>query len=114
MLDDYTKVCANPLAHAGEVQGELVAVLVLIEGENGILLDNIAVSPACQGLGVGKQLMRFAEELAAERGHETIDLYTHEAMTENIAMYTRLGYQEVSRKEVNGYARVYMRKALAG
>ena len=34
-------------------------------------------------------------------------------MTENQALYARLGYREFERRTEKGYPRVYMRKALA-
>ena len=33
-------------------------------------------------------------------------------MTENQAMYTKIGYREYDRREEDGYSRVYMRKSL--
>ncbi len=56
--------------------------------------------------------MQLAENEAKGRGYSEIQLYTHEKMTENIAMYTNMGYVEVSRRVVNGYDRVYMSKQL--
>jgi len=38
--------------------------------------------------------------------------YTHERMTENIAMYMAMGYDELERKRVGSFDRVYMRKLL--
>ena len=45
-------------------------------------------------------------------GYGHLDLYTHERMTENIAMYERIGYVEVDRRTERGFPRVYMRKRL--
>jgi hypothetical protein len=41
-------------------------------------------------------------------------LVTHEAMTENQAIYARLGYTETARRSEDGYRRIYMEKPLAG
>ena len=49
---------------------------------------------------------------AHRKGFTAIELYTHELMTENIALYRRLGYEEFARRAEKGYKRVYMRKAL--
>ena len=35
-------------------------------------------------------------------------------MTENIALYTRLGFEETGRGRQDGYDRVFMRKQVAG
>ncbi len=39
-------------------------------------------------------------------------MYTHATMVESIALYSRLGFQEVERKREQGYRRVFMRKLL--
>jgi ribosomal protein S18 acetylase RimI-like enzyme len=77
-----------------------------------MLLDNIAVDPACQGAGLGRELLAFAEQTARAAGHDVIRLYTNAAMTENIALYTRIGYAETHRVGEKGFRRVYMEKKL--
>ena len=39
----------------------ITAIIVLLPTANHLLLDNIAVSPARQGLGLGRRLLAFAE-----------------------------------------------------
>jgi len=63
--------------------------------------------PSAQGLGVGRLLMEFAEQLAVRRR-----LDTNEIMTENISLYSHLGYVEVDRHIEDGYRRVFMEKRL--
>ena len=108
-LTDFNSGSANS-------QG-IMGVLVLIEVEpekrlGGFRLDNVALHPAVQGKGLGRQLMALAEEVATERGHETIHLYTHERMTENLSIYQRSGYEEVERRSEKGFTRVYLQKRL--
>jgi len=112
MLDDYAQVVRAHRVRVAIHGDEIVGVSVLIDQPDGILLDNVAVSPKHQGYGIGKQLIAAAEKESRALGHDSIDLYTHELMSENIAMYARIGYREVARREVNGYRRVYMRKDL--
>ncbi len=47
------------------------------------------------------------------QGYGELRLYTHVTMTENIALYTRIGWIETHRGEQDGYARVFMRKVLS-
>jgi ribosomal protein S18 acetylase RimI-like enzyme len=75
-----------------------------------MLLDNVAVAPAAQGSGLGRKMLEFAEAEAVEAGYRSIRLYTNEAMTENIELYTRMGYSETHRVEEKGFRRVYMSK----
>ena len=77
-----------------------------------MLLDNIAVSPGAQGLGYGRALLEFAERGALDAGYESIRLYTNEAMVENIALYSRIGFVETHRIEEKGLRRIYMVKPL--
>lgn len=112
VLADYRALIAARSVHVLEVSGDTVGVLVVVEHDGRLLLDNVAVSPAAQGHGHGRRLIAFAEDLARGAGHRAIDLYTNEAMTENLALYRRLGFVETRRVREAGYARVYMRKAL--
>lgn len=112
MLENYRDVVQQHSAFVIDVQGQIAGILVLIHQTDSILLDNVAVHPANQGMGIGRDLMDFAEAEARRQGFQAIDLYTHECMTENIKLYKRLGYVETERRTEKGYARVYMRKHL--
>ncbi len=113
MLDDYAQRVADDQAWVLEEAGLIVGILVLEETPSGFLLDNIAVLPDRQGEGYGRRLMAFAEAEARRRGFAAIQLYTHALMTENIALYRRLGFVETRRGSEKGYDRVYMIKRLA-
>jgi GNAT superfamily N-acetyltransferase len=102
-------------ADAGQVWviGEpIVGVIVLVRQDGGLLVENVAVSPAAQGTGLGRQLMEFAEHQAMALGLRRLHLYTHEVMVENLAIYARLGYRETDRRTQDGYHRVFMEKLL--
>jgi len=113
MTDDYAARIAAGQAWIEERDGTPVGALVLEDTADGLLLDNIAVSAAMRGKGLGKGLMDFAEAEARRRGHGRIWLYTNEKMVENIALYSRLGYAETHRSEQAGHRRVFLEKRLA-
>jgi ribosomal protein S18 acetylase RimI-like enzyme len=113
MLDDYAARIADDQAWILEDAGRITGILVLEETPGGFLLDNIAVPPEFQGKGYGRALVEFAEAEARRRGFAEIRLYTHEMMTENIALYTRVGFKETHRISEKGYDRVYMTKQLS-
>ena len=50
----------------------------------------------------------------ADAAMTQIHLYTHALMTENIALYRRIGFIETHRVSEKGYDRVYMTKQLHG
>ena len=77
-----------------------------------LLLDNIAVRPDRQGEGLGLRLIGFAEGETRRLGHAELRLYTHVIMTENIALYARVGFVETGRGREAGYDRVFMTKRL--
>ena len=112
MLDDYNARIAAGQAWVLEVANEIAGVLVLEDGPDCFLLDNIAIRPDRQGIGYGRQLMDFAEAQAARRGWQAVTLYTNALMTKNIAIYTKRGYTQQDRRTEKGFDRIYMTKAL--
>ena len=112
MLDDYNARIAAGQAWVLEVANEIAGVLVLEDGPDCFLLDNIAIRPDRQGIGYGRQLMDFAEAQAARRGWQAVTLYTNALMTENIAIYTKRGYIQQGRRTEKGFDRIYMTKSL--
>ena len=113
MLDDYTALISDGrVSVLEEADRTMAAIIVLLPEPDHLLLDNIAVRPDRQGQGLGRRLIAFAEEQARRLGHSEVRLYTHETMTENIALYTRLGFVETGRGQQAGYDRVFMTKRL--
>jgi ribosomal protein S18 acetylase RimI-like enzyme len=112
MFDDYAALIEEQRVHVLDNDGEIDGILVLIPEEESMLLDNVAVSPRAQGQGLGRKLLEFAEQSALGAGYRSIKLYTHEATTENIALYSRIGYIETHRAEEKGLRRIYMTKLL--
>lgn len=112
MLDDYARRVADGSVWVMAEGDSVVGLVVLLPADDYVLLDNIAVDPACQGQGIGRALMAFAEQEARRRGFREIRLYTHQMMHENVVLYPRLGYEETGRGEQDGYARVFFCKRL--
>jgi ribosomal protein S18 acetylase RimI-like enzyme len=110
MLADYAaEVESGRLWVAGE---PIAGLIELIETGDSLHVANVAVHPSAQGTGLGRRLMEFAEEQARQRGLTRLDLFTNEVMTENQAIYARLGYRETARRTEDGYRRVYLEKLL--
>jgi GNAT superfamily N-acetyltransferase len=112
MLDDYAARIAADQVWVLEDAGEIAGVLVLEDGPDCFLLDNIAMRPDRQGRGFGRMLLDFSEAEAVRCGWATITLYTHVLMVENIAIYAARGYAERERRTEKGFDRVYMEKRL--
>lgn len=90
----------------------VLGLIVLVANPDHLLIENVAVDPAHQGAGVGRALLGFAEDTAREVGLDAIRLYTHEKMSENLALYARLGYSEFERRDKGGFALVFLSKDL--
>ncbi len=114
MLDDYARRVAAGQAWVLDEGGAFAGALVLEDaGDGTLLLDNVAVAPSAQGKGHGQALIAFAEAEARRRGCREVRLYANVLMTENLALYGRLGFRETGRVSEKGYERIYMAKAVA-
>lgn len=112
MLEDYHVLVTEGRVTVADVADRLAGLIVLLPQPDHLLLDNVAVAPEGQGRGLGRRLIAFAEAEACRLGLHEIRLYTHITMTENIALYRRLGFVETHRGEQAGYSRVFMRKPI--
>jgi len=112
MLDDYAARIDEGTVWVLEQRAVIAGLVVLLPGPNYLLLDNIAVSPSRQRLGLGRRLLAFVEAEALRRGYREVRLYTHQTMVENQRLYASIGYEETGRGTEAGYDRVFMRKRL--
>ena len=113
MEQDYDVVVRDLDVTIAEADGAAVGLVALEDDpEEGFTVDNVAVHPDAWGRGVGRTLLLHAEAEARRRGHTSIRLYTHSTMTENLALYTRIGYVEYDRQAVDPGEVVFLRKPL--
>jgi len=110
VLADHAALVAAGDVHVAEADGAIAGALVTRRAGDALLLESVAVAPAFQGRGIGGALIAFAEAQAADLGLGAVELYTNAAMTDNLALYPRLGYDEVERRTEDGYDRVFFRK----
>jgi len=110
MTDDYAQVIMNYQVTVVESHQSIVGIIVLAVTDEGFLIDNVAVDPSYRGKGLGRTLLEFAEAEARRAGFDSIYLYTHEKMKENIALYSGIGYVEYDRRSQREFSLVYMRK----
>lgn len=109
----YAPAVASGNTWVAELEGTVVGLMVAYPRPDHTLLENVAVQPRRRGLGIGRQLIRVAEDKARDWGTTEIRLYTNVMMTENLALYGRLGYHETHRAAENGFERVFMTKRLS-
>lgn len=113
MTENYADVVRRYQVTVAERDAEIAGLVVTGVDDEGFVIANIAVDPSHQGGGVGRALLQHAEQAARRAGFDSVYLYTHERMTENIALYTRIGYVEYDRRPVDQATHlVFLRKKL--
>lgn len=105
---DYADEIKNYPTWVAEFDNRIVGGLTMIFTEEEASIANIAVDPDFQGQGLGRGLLQFAESTAKLKQFSQLYLATHVLLTENVSLYTHLGWRETGRDEV----RVYMKKTL--
>lgn len=112
MTEDYAQVIRDKRVTVAESDRTIIGILVLDVDDEGFVIDNVAVDRPVRGTGLGRALLELAEAEARRAGFDSIYLYTHEGMTENIDLYRRIGYVEYDRRSLGDFSLVFMRKQL--
>jgi ribosomal protein S18 acetylase RimI-like enzyme len=105
---DYCSEITNYPTWVVESERDIVGGLIMSFENNRALIANIAVNPECQGQGIGRALIEFAESEARDKVYSEIHLTTHAGLTENVSLYRHLGWAETGRDG----SRVFMKKAI--
>jgi len=61
---------------------------------------SVAVDPRVQGEGIGKRLMRYAEQIARQNGFHVMTLMVHVDNDQAIGFYESLGWQKLLRQGI--------------
>jgi ribosomal protein S18 acetylase RimI-like enzyme len=112
MTTDYDQILASHPIWLLCLAGEPAGVLVLMHEPEALLIYSVAISPPYQKHGFGRQLLAWADGQARQAGYAVVRLFTNALMTENIALYQRLGYAETGRESFQGFSLVHMAKLL--
>ena len=113
MTADYNAAVRDHLVDLLHNDGRLMGLIEMRSEADHLLIVNVAVAPTSQSQGFGRVLLAHAEKVAESLGHGETRLYTNGSFTDNLRLYSRVGYR-VDREEVHpqlGMA-VYMSKRL--
>jgi len=105
IMVDEVHIAANPSA-------ALLGYAICYAKRAEMRLDTVAVLPDPAGKGVRRRLITYVETLASRQGSADVTLYTNAAMTENLHLYSALGYTMTDRCMQDGFDRVFFRKML--
>lgn len=96
--------------------GRVVGVAATERRPAELFLDRLAVDPSKQGTGLGRWLLQRLDEVARERGDNSVSLITAEMMDHLIRLYGSHGFEIVHRglpdHGKDAHMRVHMRKRL--
>ena len=91
---------------------ELVGLIETIPHADHLFVENVAVAPARQGRGFGRQLLALAEDKARFCGLSELRLLTNAAFAANVRLYQALGYRIDREEDFLGGVTVHMSKRL--
>lgn len=104
---DHGALVAIGRAYVAEHDEAIVGVIEMWARNGHWYIENIAVDPTAQGVGVGSLLLDLASVTASSIGLGEIRLYTNVALLQNVAWYRKLGFVETHRSLHEGYERVF-------
>lgn len=113
MTADYDHAVEHHLVDLLYVEGELAGLIETIPKPDHLLIENVAVSPAFQGRGYGRQLLAHAEELADSMGMTELRLFTNKMFADNVQLYLKTGYSIDREEPFMGGFTVYMSKPVS-
>jgi len=97
-LDEINSATALPLTafdHDGRVMGYICPMQVLDEGH----ILNVAVDPACRGMGVGRLLVQRVLEDCRAAGAAFVSLEVRVSNVAAITLYRPMGFVETGRRK---------------
>lgn len=113
MDPDFVALIDRGEVSVREAGGAIVGFIVWRAAADHVFIDSVAVDPGTHGQGHGKAMLASVEAAARARGIAELRLYTNARMTENLAMYPRLGWRQTDRRLQDGFDRVFFAKTLA-
>jgi ribosomal protein S18 acetylase RimI-like enzyme len=110
MAADYAEAVRKHRIDLLYLDDTLAALIEMVPASDHLLVENVAVAPAFQGRGLGRQLMAHAEQVARSLGLLEIRLYTNKLFAGNVRLYRKLGYGIDREEEFRGGLTVHMSK----
>lgn len=91
---------------------EIAGLIETMTRDDHLWIENVAVSPAYQGMGLGRRLLDRAEENARQSGLTKLSLLTNADFKANVTLYEKIGYVVTLREPFMGGITLCMSKTL--
>jgi ribosomal protein S18 acetylase RimI-like enzyme len=114
MTADFNKAVREHDIYLAIIAGDAVGLIEIRLHADHLWIENVAVHPLRQGIGIGRRLLSYVEGKAAQAEIGEIRLQTNEAFEANIALYVALGYEIDKREPFMGGKTIFMRKNCSG
>ena len=92
----------------------LAALIETITRDGHLHIQNLCVSPKFQRLGLGSQLLNYAQDMAVDAKLPMLRLDTNKNFSGNVDLYLRHGFSIDWEKPVDGGVHVHMVKRIKG
>ena len=105
----------SEIAFVALAKGELVGCMFCREENDALYVGKLAISPSCQGKGIGTRLLEMAMDLAREHNLPALELQTRIELVANHAYFESRGFVRSGEGAHAGYDRptwIWMRKRL--
>jgi ribosomal protein S18 acetylase RimI-like enzyme len=79
------------------IAGEPVGVMFMERKDNALFLSRVSVVPEKRGSGITARMVAMAESEARRQGVQALSLRVREVLSQNIALFQRLGFRETGR-----------------
>ena len=94
--EQIERYIANSSVFGAFSDAALAGVLVLTpRGASGAEITNIAVTPECRGMGIGRQLIQFCLQHARDTGLSAVEIATGNSSIGQLALYQKCGFRIV-------------------
>ena len=90
----------------------LAALIETIARSDHLHIQNLCVSPKFQRLGLGSQLLNYAQDMAVGENLPALRLDTNKFFTGNVDLYLRHGFSIDWEKPVDGGVHIHMVKQI--
>ena len=94
------------------VDGVINGTISLIPADDTLYIKSVAVAPVARGKGLGKAMMKHAENLALKMKFHYMELTTTHFLTDAIKLYEGFGFEHRGAKDLYGTPLMRMVKDL--